>query len=258
MKLDVDVLRSELRRLRRDEGRTLVKLLASPTVRLAVGEPPEAELLERFDADVSALGNDLKSLALKHAFGIGLKDPGTLTNRRITFGAQKAVSRGPETVTNWENEKVEELVARLIAGTSTRADEHLLVAVAVENRYISVVGEGVAMSGRPQRQLFNPVREPFIPAFIYQLPMHARVNRLTISTIFIDEAPSDLYSEGAGDLLAFLCGDGKRRMELVAGSFGEIEAVCWAAVHWDRPEQGIFYGTCWRWTLDQSGIDSVD
>jgi len=239
-------LRAELKRLRRDEGRTLVKLLASPTIRAALGDPSEGRLLEQFDAAVLQLGNDLRSLALKNAFAIGMREPAILKTRRETFGAQEAVERGPDTIVNWENEKLEELVARLLAGGQRRQDEHLLVVVAITGGVITVVAEGLSLSGTPERHRYNPVGEPFIHAFIYQLPPYAAPNRLTIAGLFLDQPPGTVYAEATGDLLGFCCGDGRQRLDVVAGGIPGIEAAAHVAVHWDKPQPGVFFGLHWR------------
>lgn len=245
MELDAASLRSELKRLRRDEGRTLVKLRACLAVRAALGDPPEHELHERFDAAVAALGNDMKSLALKNAYGIGQSNPLILTTRRENFGAQPEVSRGPETINNWENEKIEELAARLLAGQAHSRYDQLLVAVAITAGVITVVAEGEAMSGKPMRQSYNPSKEPFVPAFIYQLPPYAAPDRLTVCGLFMDSPPTQVFAMGSGDLLAFVCGDGRQKMDIQPGGIPGIEAAAHVAVHWDQPTQGVFYGFQW-------------
>lgn len=238
-------LRAELKRLRRDEGRTLLKLLASPALRAALGDPPDGQLLEQFDAAVLQLGNDLRSLALRNAFALGLRDPAILKTRRETFGAQEVVQRGPDTVISWENEKIDELVARLLAGAQRRQDDHLLVAVAVSGGIIQVVAEGLALTGMPERHRYNPVRERFIDAFIYQLPPYAAPSRLTIAGLFLDQAPAGAYAEATGDLLGFCCGDGRQAVDVIPGGIPGIEAAAHIAVHWDQPEPGVFFGVHW-------------
>lgn len=239
-------LLKELKWLRRDEGRTLVRLQACPAIRQALGNPPERQLVDRFDDAVAQLGNDLRSLAVKNALGIGLNDSKTLTWRRETFGAQAVVSRGPDTVTNWENEKLRELAARLAAG-STRDADHWLVAVAVEGGRIVVVGEGQAESGTPMRQLFNPNPEPFFPGFIYVLPRYVTPERLTMSVFFMDAVPECVFSEASGDLLAFICGDGRQRMRITPGGIAGLEdAAAHVDVSWVGPVSGVYYGVIWQ------------
>ena len=247
MELDVSSLRNELKWLRRDDGRTLVKLRDCPMVRAALGDPPESELRQQFDAAVAALGSDLRSLALKNAYAIGVADPLILTTRRENFGALKAVSRGPETINIWENAKIDELVAQLSAGALRQHDEHLLIAVAITAGVITVVAEGAAMSGSPMRQRFNPLTESFVPAFIYQLAPYATPSRLTISLMFMDSAPSRVFAEATGDLLPFVCGDGKQELDIQPGGIPGMEAAAHVAVHWDQPLQGLFYGIVWRY-----------
>ena len=246
MELVATTLRGELKRLRRDEGRTLVKLLASPALRAALGDPPERELQDQFDGAVLSLGFDLRSLALKNAYAIGVRDPQTLTARRVRYGGQPEVSRGPETINDWEDEKIGELAARLLAGLGRQHDEHLLVAVAIVGGVITVVAEGAAESGAPQRQMANPMREPFLPGFIYRLPPHARPKKLTISALFMDEPPSAVYAMASGDLLVFVCGDGRQALPITRGSFGDVETVAHATVHYAEPEPVIFYGLHWQ------------
>jgi hypothetical protein len=241
-------LRRELQRLRRDDGRTLPKLLASPSLRTALGDPPEAALVERFDAAVISLGNDLKSLALKNAYAIGVREPGNLTTRRENFGAQEVVDRGPDTIENWENEKLNELVTRLLTGAAQVGAQHLLVAVAVENGRIQVVAEGEAQSGGAMRQWANPNPEPFLPAFLYQLPQHLRPTRLTISAYFTDTVPERIWAQAAGDLLAWVCGDGQQDLTIVSGGIAGLPAAGHVSVHWDEPMPGVFYGLAWRGT----------
>ncbi len=247
MAADPRQLQAELKRLRRDEGRSLPKLIASPSVRAALGNPPGAALLERFDAAVISLGNDLKSLALKNAYAIGLREPANLTTRRENFGAQEAVDRGPDTIQNWEDEKLRELVTRLLSGAVPVASSHLLVAVAVAGNRIQVVAEGEAESGTPMRQWFNPNPEPFLPGFLYQLPAHLRPSRLTITVLFLDQPPARAWAEAAGDLLAWTCGDGRQELVITSGGIPGIDAAAHAAVHWDDPMPGVFHGVAWEW-----------
>jgi hypothetical protein len=242
---DRNDLRAELRRLRRDEGRTLPKLLASPNVRAALVDPPEAVLVERFDAAVISLGNDLKSLALKNAYAIGKREPGNLTLRRETFGSQEVVDRGPDTIENWENEKLDELVTRLLVGAVPLGARHLLVAVAVGEGRIQAVGEGEAESGGAMRQWANPNEKPFLPAFLYQLPSHLRPERLTISVFFVDALPGRVWAQATGDLLAWSCGDGRQELAVTEGGITGVDAVAHVAVHWDEPMPGVFYGIVW-------------
>jgi hypothetical protein len=163
MDLDEVALRAELKSLRRDEGRTLVKLLECPQLRAALGNPPESQLVTAFDAAITALGADLRSLALKNAYAIGLRDPLILKTRRENFGAQEVVSRGPETINNWENEKIEELIAQLVAGAVLPQYEHHMVSVAVAGGRILVAAEGEALSGKPMRQ----PEQRALPAMFY-------------------------------------------------------------------------------------------
>lgn len=243
---DAASLRRELKALRRDEGRTLVKLLASPALRDALGNPDERQLLASFDGAVLSLGADLRSLALKNAYGIGLRDPGILTTRRERFGAQPEVSRGPDTVNNWEDEKIEELVARLVAGAGLPAHAHHMIAVAVQEGAILVVTEGEAESGTPMRSQFNPNREPFLPGYIYQLPAHLHPGRLTMSVFFMDEPPGTVYAAAAGELLMVLCGEGRQELRLVPGGIPGMEAAAYASVHWDEPAHGVWFGVAWH------------
>jgi hypothetical protein len=247
MGADPQLLEAELKRLRRDEGRTLPKLIASPAVRAALGHPQDAALVERFDAAVISLGNDLKSLALKNAYAIGLREPANLTTRRENFGAQEAVDRGPDTIQNWEDEKLRELVTRLLSGAVPVTSSRLLVAVAVAGNRIQVVAEGEAESGRPMRQWANPVPDPFLPAFLYQLPAHLRPSRLTITALFLDQPPARAWAEAAGDLLAWTCGDGRQELVITSGGIPGINAAAHAAVHWDDPMPGVFHGIMWEW-----------
>ena len=241
-----DDLRGELKWLRRDEGRTLAKLAQCPAVRAALGDPPEADLLAEFDAAVTNLGFDRKTLALKNAYAIGLRDPQILTTRRETFGARPEVDRGPETINNWEDERIDDLVTRLVAGTSRPSYDHHMIAVAVSHNVITVVAEGESASGAPMRQMFNPNREPFLPGFIYQLPSYLALKKLTIVVLFMDDVPAKVYSEGSADLLAFVCGDENRELDITAGGLPGIDAAAHAAVHWDQPLHGVFYGVVWR------------
>lgn len=250
MAADPGQLSAELKRLRRDEGRTLPKLIASPNVRAVLGDPPDASLLERFDAAVMSLGNDLKSLALKNAYAISLQEPANLTTRRENFGAQDAVDRSPDTIQNWEDEKIRELVTRLMSGAVPVRSSHLLVAFAVAGRRIQVVAEGEAESGSAMRQWANPHPEPFLPAFLYQLPAHLRPSRLTITALFLDQAPSRAWAEAAGDLLAWTCGDGRQELTITSGGIPGLDAAAHGAVHWDDPMPGVFHGIIWEW---QSG-----
>jgi hypothetical protein len=243
--VDEATLRRELKRLRRDEGRTLLKLQASPVLRAALGDPPDSELRERFDTAVQALGADLKSVALRNAYAIGLAEPGTLISRRKRFGEQKEVWRGPDAIKNWEDEKIDELVALLRGGTLREQEQDRLVAVAITGGIITVVAEGAALSGRPMLQRFNPNRHAFIPAFIYQLSPLASPRRLTICGLFIDAAPARVFGEASGDLLAFVCGDGRQELDIKAGGLPGIEAAAHVAVHYDDPIQGVFYGFTW-------------
>lgn len=245
MDIDEAALRAELKGLRRDEGRTLVKVLACPQLRAALGDPPEGQVVARFDAAIAALGADLRSLALKNAYAIGLRDPLILKTRRENFGAQEVVSRGPETVNNWENEKIEELIAQLAAGTTPPQYEHHMVAVAVADSVISVVAEGEALSGKPMRQLANPNKEPFLPGFMYQLPEYLSPGKLTIAVLFMDGTPRRVFAEATGDLLAFMCGDGKQELIVSPGGIPGIDAAAHVAVHWDEPLHGVFYGVVW-------------
>lgn len=243
-------LEEELKRLRRDEGRTLPKLIASQNVRAALGNPSDAALLERFDAAVLSLGNDLKSLALKNAYAIGLREPANLRTRRENFGGQEAVDRGPDTIQNWEDEKLGELVTRLLSGAVPATSSHLLVAIAVAGDRIQVVAEGEAQTGSPMRQWFNPNPEPFVPAFLYQLPAYLRPLRLTIAALFLDRPPARAWAEATGDLLAWTCGDGRQELAISDGGIPGIDAAANVAVHWDEPIPGIFYGVTWVNTLD--------
>jgi len=245
MLIDAEALRSELKWLRRDEGRTLVKLLSCVNLRAALGNPADGDLEGSFDATIRALGADLRSLALENAYAIGLRDPGNLTTRRETFGAQAVVSRGPETINNWEDDKIEELLARLVAGHALPRYDHHMIAVAVTAGVIQVVAEGEAESGKPMRQLFNPNREPFLPGFIYQLPPFLTPRRLTISGMFMDGVPTRVYSEATGDLLAFMCGDGRQELAVNVGGIPGMNAAAHVAVHWDEPVPEVFYGLCW-------------
>jgi len=247
MALDPAKLRAELRGLRREQGRTLTKLLRCYELRAALGDPPDGQLMSLFDTAVADLGADLWSLALKNAYAIGVKDPANLTTRREDFGALKSVSRGPETVNNWENGKIDELVAHLLAGEDGHGISHWLVAVAIEAGRIVVVGEGEAERGNPMRQLFNPQSEPFFPGFIYKLPPHASPGRLTISAYFLDAAPAVVYAEAAGDLLAFICGDGRQKLSVSPGGIPGLEqAAAHADVHWKTPEPSVYYGLYWK------------
>lgn len=246
MSRDADRLRRELKRLRAGEGRTLVKLLRSAEVRAVLGDPPEVDLVSAFDAAISSLGNDLKSLALKHSYAVGLRQPDNLTKRREAFGAQRVVSRSPDTIGGWEDEAIDELVAQLVAGSSSRVTEELLVAVAIGGAgRIVVVAEGAAMSGQPMRQFANPVPDPFLTAFIYRLPPFARPRRLTLGFFFLDRKPSRVDAEASGDLLGFVAGDQRQELHLVDGGIPGLEAVAHAAVHYEDPAPEIFYGARW-------------
>jgi hypothetical protein len=246
MTTDPDGLQAELKRLRRDEGRTLPKLIASPNIRAALGNPPQAALLERFDAAVISLGNDLKTLALKNAYAIGLREPANLRTRRENFGAQEVVDRGPDTIQNWEDEKLGELVTRLLSGAVPVASSHLLVAVVVAENRIQLVTEADAEVGRPMRQWANPNPEPFLPGFLYQLPAHLRPVRLTITGIFIDQMPMHAWAEATGDLLAWVCGDERQELTITDGGLLGIPAAAHVAVHWNEPMLGVFYGFAWK------------
>lgn len=239
-------LKAELKRLRRDEGRTLVKLQASQQVIEALNVPQDRDLLAAFDDAVQLLGLDLRSLALKNAYGIGQRNPGILTTRRETFAAQPSVNRSPDTVMSWENEKIDELVARLRAGELKKKIDRWLVAVAIEKGRIVVVGEGAADTGSPMQQLFNPVMEPFIPAFLYQLPRYVTPDKLTVSLFFMDDVPTDAWAAASGSLLACICGDGRQHLVIESGGIpGLEEAVAHLHVHWNSPQQGEFYLVKW-------------
>lgn len=240
-------LEAELKRLRRDEGRTLPKLTASPNIQAALGNPPAAALMERFDAAVISLGNDLKALALKNAYAIDVREPANLRTRRENFGAQEGVDRGPDTIQNWEDEKLGELVTRLLSGAVPVTSSHLLVAVAVTGKRIQVVAEGEAEAGSPMRQWANPHPESFIPAFLYQLPAHLRPVRLTITALFLDQPPARAWAEAAGDLLAWTCGDGRQELTIHSGGIPGLDAAAHVAVHWDEPMPGVFHGVTWAW-----------
>jgi hypothetical protein len=236
-------LSRELKTLRRDEGRTLLKLLASPQIRAALGTPTDAELVMTFDTAVAGLGNDRKALALKNAYAIGLRAAGTLTERRENFGS--SIERSPDTVKDWEDEQIEALVARLLAGDPVPVTEHLMVAVAVSGGRIVVVAEGESEVGKPMRQWANPNPKPFLPGFLYMVPNYLYPSRLTISVVFLDEKPLRVRSEATGDLLAFVCGDEHQVLEIVDGGLPGIEATAYAAVHWDEPLKGVYYGVTW-------------
>lgn len=243
--VDAEQLRRELRRLRASEGRTLGKLLGSPAVRAALGDPPEAELVTAFDAAVLALGNDLKSLALKHAYAIGFPQPDNLTKRREAFAAQPPVSRAPDTVSGWEDEALAELAAQLLAG-GRRVTDELLVAVAIDGTgRIMVVAEGAAMSGEPMRSFANPVAEPFLPGFIYRLPPFARPRRLTLGYFFVADRPTRVDAEASGDLLAFMAGEGRQELDIVDGGIPGFDATAHAVVHYGDPLVEVFYGARW-------------
>lgn len=239
-------LRAELKHLRRDEGRTLTKLLSCDHVIDALGVPRGRDLLRAFDDAVQSLGLDQRSLALKNVYGIGLRDPDILKTRRETFAAQASVNRSPDTVTNWENEKIDELIARLQAGGIKPVIDSWLVAVAIEKGRVVVVGEGPAETGSPMQQLFNPASEPFIPAFLYQLPRYVTPAKLTVSLFFMDSAPEQVWSAASGSLLACLCGDGRQQLTVEPGGIpGLEEAHAHANVHWKAPQQGEFYAVNW-------------
>lgn len=242
--VDPKTLRSELISLRQDDGRTMVKLMASETLRRALGDPEPSVLMAAFDSTVFNLGADLRTLALKNAFGIGLRDPGILKERRISFGSQEAVSRSPDTVADWEDEKIDELVARLVSGTQ-RPIQHWLVAVSISSGLIEVVAEGAAESGSPMRQRANPERIPFLPCFIYALPLHLSPARLTLLALFQGEKPEQVFGEASADLLHFCCGDGRQRLEIVDGGLPGLPATCHVAVHYDQPQQGVYFGIVW-------------
>ena len=241
------VLRRELKALRRDEGRTLVKLLASPAIRRALGHPPEGELLVRFDAAIADLGTDLRTGALKNAYGIGQRDPANLKTRRERFGAEPTVDRGPDTIANWEDEKIDELVARFAAGAVRPQYEHHMVAVAVRDGSVAVVAEGEATPGAPMQQRGNPDPRPFLYGFVYHLPTHLRPIRLTIAVMFMDETPASVWSAAGADLLIVSCGDGRQNLEVVPGGIrGLPEAASHAAIHWDDPTQGLYFAIAWQ------------
>lgn len=246
MAFEPAVLRRELKALRRDEGRTLVKLLASPAIRLALGDPPEGDLLIRFDGAVADLGTDVRSGALKNAYGIGQRDPGTLKTRREKFGAEPRVNRGPDTITNWENEKIDELVARLAAGTAQPQYQHHLVAVAVRGRTVVVIAEGEAEPGKPLRQRGNPDATPFLHGFLYDLPPHLRPGRLTICVMFMDDVPTVAWAAAGADVFIVSCGDARQQLDITPGGIpGLQDAAAHAAIHWDSPAQGIYFAIAW-------------
>lgn len=249
MPLDAPQLRRELKQLRAGDGRTLVKLLRSREVRRALGDPPESELISAFDAAVVSLGNDLKSLALKHAYGIGLRHPDNLTKRREAFGAQEAVSRSPDTVSGWEDEALDEFIAQLLAGGTRQVADELMVAVAIDGAgRIVVVAEGAALSGAPMRSFYNPVPEPFMPAFIYRLPPYATPRRLTLGLFFLEKEPSRVEAVASGDLLGLVAGDGRQSLDLMAGGIQGLDAVAHAAVHYEQPRPEVFFAV--HWTRD--------
>lgn len=200
---------------------------------------------ERFDAAVVALGADLKSLALKNAYGIGLREPGILTRRREDFGARAEVQRGPETVNNWENEKIEELVAQLAAGPPAGLAECLLTAVTIRANRIEVVIEAPATPGMAMRQMNNPEAAPFLPCFMYQLPPYAAPSRLTVCGLFMDVAPARVSAIATAHLLGFVCGDGRQELEIFPGGIDYIDATAHFVVHWERPMRGVFFGFGW-------------
>jgi hypothetical protein len=61
----------------------------------------------------------------------------------------------------------------------------------------------------------------------------------------MDSTPEKVFAEATGDLLAFVCGDGRQELTVSSGGIPGIEAAAHVAIHWDEPLHGVFYGVVW-------------
>lgn len=120
-----EALVAELRALRRGRGLTLARLAESPAVMEALGRPPVKEAYNKLVDAIESLGKDVKALALRNAYAIGMSAPGTLTRRRNDFAVEYRYN--VETVENYENRMVDELIAQIQASISPMDDESTLV-----------------------------------------------------------------------------------------------------------------------------------
>jgi hypothetical protein len=91
----------ELRALRKGKGISTVKFSECPTILSFFNPDDVAYSLREFLAFVIPRDKRWKDGALCNAFGVFLKDPGTLTKRREDFARDK--KKSVDTVRDWED-----------------------------------------------------------------------------------------------------------------------------------------------------------
>lgn len=114
-----ELLKMELRNLRKGRGVTLLKVMASPILTKLLSEDgrmPDVVFRER----VSQLDGSVKTRALWNAYGFDYHDPRTLTIRRADFSVQN--DKHADTIEDYENQMIDELAVRLLAGAGQDMD----------------------------------------------------------------------------------------------------------------------------------------
>ena len=106
-----DALVQELRRLRKGRGLSLARLQDCTALRGLVASNDTQDAYRLVLATVESLGADLAARAVKNAYAIGMKEPGTLTQRRSDFAVIN--QRHVDTIESYENQMIDEIVARM-------------------------------------------------------------------------------------------------------------------------------------------------
>ena len=237
-----DDLVKELTSLRRKRGLTLQALSKCPTVLAVMNNPPLQEAFEHLVREVGRLGDDERAQALSVAYGLGMKQPGLLIERREQL--HRTSGRDLKTLASYENFMIRELASRLMG--STRPE--------VSQSEVTVVGY---LAGHHLRQVTVTVTFPpdaegnqharsveydntstltSMPALIYQLPHDWEPRKLTLGLVLSGEPPTRFWASPARELLDLMFGsyggplpvqDGQVSIEVTGPKVGVLYAIYW-------------------------------
>lgn len=257
-----DTLRKELRTLRTRQGATANRIAERPTLVsvLGPGDTSPDDLAVMFFATLGKVADQKAQAALFNAYGRGSSKSSSLDGRRQDYAS--LIGKHPDTVENWENAGIDELVKLLLAAKEPSTNlPHVVVTGMVSRRHLTYVSVMPLDFGFNNPNAVNELQETnevamvvhraiesssrwTLPAVIYQLPTdHYHVELLIVSAAWLDtDQPAHHWGVWGKDPLELVTGVNVVEAELLNNG---PWAVTFEA---GQLKPGYFYALCWRYS----------
>lgn len=243
----------ELRMLRGGRGLVAGRTASCQQLCAHLGIEP-AELYRRIVSTLTVMGAAPQVQALRNAYGLELRDPGKLADRRLAFGLEHD-GRLPETIESWENRAIEELL-ELLLEPPAQAKGIIVVSCRVFNRHIGrfrvelFSDDGVQVLMRTKS--FNDW--PSMNQLLHTMPAidGMIVERLLLSVQFLfEDNGADFWVSHGSDSYSLMANAKWRRdisaqKRMIPWALDEQKEARVAEVEFINPVAGQMYALGWH------------